>query len=198
MEMATRSLSITIQELSEDDPGYQSELEVLRPDELEEVLSETDTSDTRDDMEDVESDTASAIARRLTKLRCEDGLAGKVRQHARWGKAKVSRPLKRSHSEVVDSSVEEYDGEALNDQDVEAGARRLRRRVESPDSGATGRTELSVTWTLHSPARHPQAGKRENSDMDDYGPAGRAMNRNTSPFMMAGDPMQIDLPSEKQ
>jgi len=115
---------ITVEELSEDDVGYASDMETLYPDELEEVQSGTsDTEEARDtdvdnDMENEASD--ATIVRRLQHLRC----------HEMPPSSSTAR--KRAHSETIYPELGRDDTDQTGSDTLARKSRRLRGLYSSP------------------------------------------------------------------
>jgi len=127
---------VKVEELVEGDVGYQTDADVVYPEELEEA----GTSDGDDELSDTESDQSEvgpgSISRQLSRMRCGDENAEakfeQGRRQRRLSRRMGSRLFKRSHSQSVKSDTE-VDADAMDDQDVAASQRRLRRRTRGPD-----------------------------------------------------------------
>ncbi|KAK0335744.1 hypothetical protein LTR02_013906 [Friedmanniomyces endolithicus] len=152
---ATERDSVKVEELAESDPAYLSDdVSIVYPASLEEAsgLSTANSeygddelsSSASDDLEtrDVASDAAGTeITHRMSRLRCADEAEFEAgRMQRRLSKRMSLRVFKRSHSQSVkgppEGMVEEVvDVEGMGDQDLEASARRLRRRVRGPEGG---------------------------------------------------------------
>ncbi|KAK0302330.1 hypothetical protein LTR82_017913 [Friedmanniomyces endolithicus] len=152
---ATEGDSVRVEELAETDPDYLSDdVSIVYPASLEEASGlSTANSEYGDDelsssaSEDLEArDMASeaggnGITHRMSRLRCADEAEFEAgRMQRRLSKRMGSRVFKRSHSQSVkgppEGIVEEVmDLEGMGDQDLEASARRLRRRVRGPKDG---------------------------------------------------------------
>jgi len=149
---ATEGDSVRVEELAESDPAYLSDVSIVYPASLEEAsgLSTANSeygddelsSSASDDMEprDMAPDAGGAeITHRMSRLRCADEAdfeAGRMQR--RLSKRMGSRMFKRSHSQSVKAPAEEMveevmDVDGMGDQDLEASARRLRRRVRGPE-----------------------------------------------------------------
>lgn len=118
--------NIRVEELTEGDLGYATDIDVIYPEELEEYDSESSSSEYDG------PDTPNAMARRLSRLTCNDdeGTAQRRQRHLR--RRAGSRLFKRTHSQSVESDGEELEPEQLDAHDVGSSARRLRRRVRGP------------------------------------------------------------------
>jgi hypothetical protein len=129
--------SVKVEELTEGDVGYHTDLDVVYPEELEEV----DSSDGDDELSSTDGDKSDtgALTRRLSRMRCGDENAEtnfeKGRRLRRMSKRMGSRVFKRSHSESIKGDSEVTDLDAMNDHDRAASQRRLRRRVRGPTDG---------------------------------------------------------------
>ena len=128
--------TVKVEELTESDLGYLTDIEVVWPEELEEV--ELDDGDDEHHEADAE-DSDSGISGKFSKLHCdernEQAELTKKRRERRLSKRTGSRVFKRSHSQSVKSESEVTDTDAMDDHDVEASARRLRRKVRGQVDG---------------------------------------------------------------
>lgn len=129
--------NVRVEELADGDVGFLTDMDVVYPEELEEVP----TSDGDDELSSSDGEHSdSGIARRLSRLRCGDENAEAVfekgRRLRRMSKRMGSRIFKRSHSQSVKSDTDITDADAMDDQDVAASQRRLRRRVRGPREAA--------------------------------------------------------------
>jgi len=127
--------TIRVEELNDSDMGYLTDMELVYPEELEELDADTDDQHHEADAEDSDS----GISGRFSKLHCderkEEAEMAKKRRERRLSRRTSSRLFKRSHSQSVKSESDVTDTDALDDQDVEASARRLRRKVRGPVDG---------------------------------------------------------------
>ena len=125
--------NVKVEEVTERDLGYASDIDVVYPESLSEVNSETDGDDERSSSDDDEH-SDSGIARRMSKLQCADGESESevVRRRLERRSRRSQHKVKRTHSQSVKSDTEVTDPDAMDDQDVEASARRLRRRTRGP------------------------------------------------------------------
>ncbi|KAK4545082.1 hypothetical protein LTR36_003633 [Oleoguttula mirabilis] len=125
--------NVRVEELAEGDVGFMTDIDVVYPEELEEVPS-SDGDDELSPSDDEHSDTG--MTRRMSRLHCGDENAEvefeKGRRLRRMSKRMSSRIFKRSHSQSVNSDAETTDVDAMADQDIAASQRRLRRRVRGP------------------------------------------------------------------
>ncbi|KAK1076408.1 hypothetical protein LTR33_008972 [Friedmanniomyces endolithicus] len=156
---ATEEDGVRVEELAETDPAYLSDdVSIVYPASLEEAsglstanseYGDDELSSSASDMEaggEVASEAGgNGITHRMSRLRCADEAEFEAgRMQRRLSKRMGSRVFKRSHSQSVkgppEGMVEEVvDFEGMGDQDLEASARRLRRRVRGPeDGGAVG------------------------------------------------------------
>ena len=124
-----RHPEITIEELTEGDTGYNSELDVLHPDDFEEPISDTDPCLDTSAKENEDSD--AAVARGMRHL----WVGAQISDQLHTQKRSDSERLKRKHSSTI---VGDDDGAAGGSdcQDVMPRARRLRRRIASPANSA--------------------------------------------------------------
>lgn len=131
----TASDHVKVEELVEGDLGYQSDIESIYPEELEEAAS---NSDGDDEMSSSDSDGPDeAITRRLSRLSCgelsEVDFEKERRRRHVMRRAGEKAAFKRSHSQSVKSDTDvTTDPDAMDDQDLIASRRRLRRRVHGP------------------------------------------------------------------
>lgn len=127
--------TIRVEELNDSDLGYLTEVDLVYPEELEECEADSDYEHHEADAEDSDS----GISGRFSKLHCderkEEAEMTKKRKERRLSRQTGSRVFKRSHSQSVKSESDVTDTDALDDQDVEASARRLRRKVGAPAEG---------------------------------------------------------------
>ncbi|KAK3709960.1 hypothetical protein LTR37_010579 [Vermiconidia calcicola] len=143
---------VKVEELTEGDAGYTTDLDVVYPEELEEVESDSDNEYESSDDDD-DNDPGTGIADRLSRLGCDDSPEAefeKKRRENRLRKRKDSRVFKRSHSQSVKGDTEATDSDAMGDHDLTASARRLRRRVGGP-------TEVKVLFD-DAPRGSPETG----------------------------------------
>jgi hypothetical protein len=142
--------TVIVSELTEADPGYHTDLDVVYPQELEELSSFSDEDEHNISTDDWDSDAEQQIAltTRLGRLDCTDDYEGKDeaemeqrRQEARLHRRHASRAFKRSHSQSVKSesagtatlpNLTDVDVDAMDDQDFSGRVRRLRRRTKGP------------------------------------------------------------------
>ncbi|PNS14320.1 Dynactin, isoform [Sphaceloma murrayae] len=164
-----RHSSISVHSLRSEDAGYQSELEVLYPDETEDGDSDGNDDDKSQYLIAVpgvnqsgesgeESGLEDRVLSRLRRLKCDNGPNDRClpveMRHRRKAVGTSTRGPKRSHSQSVDAG-EEVDSGAWDDQGVEGGERRLRRKVFwSPGS--------SLAWSDH----ECEGGARASPDRD--------------------------------
>lgn len=139
--------TITVSELTESDLGYLTDLDVVYPDELEELSSLSDVDHYNVSTDEVDSDVDSDIGltSRLSRLDCSDDHETKdevemekARRERRLSRRHGSRVFKRSHSQslksgtAVPEAFSDVDLDAIDDQDFAGGVRRLRRRTKGP------------------------------------------------------------------
>lgn len=128
---------LEVEEITGSDIGYDSDIEVVRPDQVEDA-DKGEESSSREKSQDRESDEASFLDR-FRQLSCgstahmED--AGHAERLARRKKRWSSGILKRTHSQSnLGSDTDDDDRDDLHRQDVDSSARRLRRRVGGSDA----------------------------------------------------------------
>ncbi|ORY11800.1 hypothetical protein BCR34DRAFT_624612 [Clohesyomyces aquaticus] len=105
------------------DPGYDSDIEIVRPDHFEDARSDVD--DDRPEQNE--------IIDQLKGLHCGGGSSDEEEQQRIYRKKKKrwsAGIFKRSHSQSVEGDSSYSDNEPLDD--VDPTARRLRRRVRGP------------------------------------------------------------------
>jgi hypothetical protein len=138
---------VKVEELTEGDAGYITDIDVVYPHELEEIETDSDHSS---DGGDEEHEFSDDIASRLSRLGCDDSPEGQFERKRRaehLRRRRDSRVFKRSHSQSVKSDTEVTDPEAMADHDVAASARRLRRRVRSPTGFDSGMDDVTSSPT---------------------------------------------------
>lgn len=144
--------TVIVQELADGHPDYSTDVELVYPDELEEVGS---ASEMISDISDSEEDSDHVISSRMSQLHCEDRAGEakmqRVRRERRLSKRLARRPFKRRHSQSNNSESEVTDVDAMDDQDVPSSARRLRRRMKGPDD-----VELRLEFNLRASTISPQ------------------------------------------
>lgn len=125
--------NIQVEELAEGDIGYMTDIDVVYPDELEEMS--TSSSDEDRDATDASENDSSLLTRKLSRLRCGDDQEvnfEQIRRQKHIDKRAGIRNFKRSHSQSVKSETDVTDVDALADHDLGSTQRRLRRRVRGP------------------------------------------------------------------
>ncbi|KAK4992909.1 hypothetical protein LTR50_000815 [Elasticomyces elasticus] len=181
---------LQVEELLDDDIGYDSDIEIYYPDELEEMDSDMDERD--EPVMQERYDLDATIVRQFRGMHCEDNDSSeqerteqkRERIRKRWGPGL----LKRTHSQSVGSDTDVEDAEALDAHDVELSARRLRRRVRGPGDGSPLMFEdLPSDMSLDSSAQTGGSTEEQSRPLD---AAPRGMN--TLPFWVLEDPMEID------
>lgn len=180
----TRTVSdaeFTIEELPDGDVGYNTDIEVIRPDNYEDADSaevDVDLSTKLGDMQcqDSENDVEEQLRRqRLRKKRWSSGL------------------FKRTYSQSLGSDTDNEDVETMDAQDVGSSARRLRRRTRGPGDRS------SLVFDDNSNNNIVEVEEPEDSARDDglpalpLGPDGSTLE--AMPFWVLEDPMEIDTES---
>jgi len=132
---------VKVEELAEGDAGYHADMDVILPEELEEISSSDGDDEIGSDMAGDPSDArAGSISSRLSRLRCDDedeeAKFEQGRRLRRLSKRMGSRVFKRSHSQSVNSDGGVTDADAMPDHDLPASQRRLRRRTRGPEGDA--------------------------------------------------------------
>ncbi|OJD32642.1 e3 ubiquitin-protein ligase mgrn1-like [Diplodia corticola] len=114
-----------VEEITEDDIGYDSDVEVVRPDGFEEATGAKNLAGcTGDD---------AGISESFEELNCDDESVNTdeelrrrmERKKRRWS----TRPFKRTHSQIVGSDTDDADLDGLGTYGAGSGARRLRRKL---------------------------------------------------------------------
>lgn len=131
--------NIKVEELTEGDVGYMTDIDLVYPEELEEAESASD-EEHPSSSDNHESD--DGIVRHFSRLGCEDTTVEaafeKKRRQKHLKKRKNSRVFKRSHSQSAKGDSEATDPDAMGDHDLDASTRRLRRRVRGPEGTKVG------------------------------------------------------------
>lgn len=190
---------ITVEELTDRDLGYASEIEVVHPDELEEPDTASETSDTQDQDQDSDDkrDSDAVIVSRLRRLHCQDGSLGlgwgrQQDQHHQQKDSSSSAGLKRTHSESIGTDTEAESLEALDDQDHKSNTRRLRRRVRGPNDSSSFIFEDLHAAPLSDIGEH--TGGSDNEAISD--PVQGLAQSSSLPYWVLEDPMDIDSSSQ--
>ncbi|GAB7360368.1 hypothetical protein MBLNU230_g8326t1 [Neophaeotheca triangularis] len=141
--------SVKVEELVEGDVGYLTDLDVVYPEELEEMSGASGLED--DDATDSDrSEMEGGLSRHMSRLHCadEERETERRRKERHAARRQGSRLFKRSHSQSVttDAMSDTTNPDALPDQDLEGTRRRLRRRVRGPRKGGS-RTSPGVADT---------------------------------------------------
>ncbi|KAF2478127.1 uncharacterized protein BDR25DRAFT_8292 [Lindgomyces ingoldianus] len=105
------------------DPGYDSDIEIVRPDHFEDAISDISA----------DKQEQNGIIDQFKGLRCAGGSSDeeeRQRIYRRKKKRWSAGIFKRSHSQSVEGDSSYSDNDPLDD--VDASARRLRRRVRGP------------------------------------------------------------------
>ncbi|KAF2795462.1 hypothetical protein K505DRAFT_12857 [Melanomma pulvis-pyrius CBS 109.77] len=110
------------------DPGYDSDIEVIRPDHYEDAGSDSSG----------EIPDGNGFIDKFKELHCEEGSSEeeeRKRKYERKKKRWSAGIFKRSHSQSVEGDSSYSDNDPLDD--VDSSARRLRRRVRGPGDRAS-------------------------------------------------------------
>ncbi|KAK3063685.1 hypothetical protein LTS18_013558 [Coniosporium uncinatum] len=176
-----------IEDYLEDEPGDSSHLEVVRPDAYEDA--ESDIGSQRPSEGDM------GFVNRFERLSCgessrSEGEEEEIRRKRARRSKRWSGLIKRSHSKSIEGESESSGTEDLNAHDVGSSARRLRRRIRSPDK----RSSLIFD--------DPPANIVEVEEPDDDNEMGRSIPPDFAtspleamPFYTLRDPMEIDTGS---
>ncbi|KAK4498414.1 hypothetical protein PRZ48_011072 [Zasmidium cellare] len=164
---------IQVEELAEGDMGYMTDLDVVYPEELEEISSSD--SDEDQDATDVSENEASHLTRKLSRLRCGDDQEvdfEQLRRQRHIEKRAGTRIFKRTHSQSVKSETDVTDADALDDHDLGSSQRRLRRRVRGPREAGVAFEDLLRSSPEASNASaatdgiHPQRNATDGAESD--------------------------------
>ncbi|EON63758.1 hypothetical protein W97_02986 [Coniosporium apollinis CBS 100218] len=181
-----RSTDLDLEEVFETDPGYDSDIEVVWPDNYEEATS---SKADEDDM-----GVPTGIVRGIEQLRCDGDSDGAEERQRRWDRRRMrwsARPYnKRSHAESVEGASDPDDLEAIDDHDVGMSARRLRRRTRGPNDRSSWIFEDIPHLNIAEVDEPNETGSTRGPPSlpsDDDGFALDAL-----PFWVLEDPMEID------
>ncbi|KAI9816559.1 MAG: hypothetical protein M1827_001691 [Pycnora praestabilis] len=136
--MGAHDEEFTIEELRDSDISYGSDIEVLHPDQYEDVGSARDKLENFGEDADKVDEQRNNILSGLQMLHCDDdeGPPGPTYEHDRRYRKKKKRwsagIFKRTHSQSIGSDSDSNDSEILDAQDIGSSARRMRRRVKGP------------------------------------------------------------------
>jgi len=172
----------------ESDPGYDSETEIVRPDQFEDARSEKESD------EHLETDTS--IVSSFSKLNCEGDSNDEEEQRRSYRKKKKrwsAGIFKRSHSQSVGSDTDIEDSEALDAHDVGSSARRLRRRVRGPGDNRSSLIFEDIPNMNILEVEEPQDGDIPRGPPSI--PSDDGFTLDELPFWVLKDPMDIDLES---
>ncbi|KAK5743424.1 hypothetical protein LTR17_002599 [Elasticomyces elasticus] len=146
---AEKDDAVHVEELAEQDAASMSDTEIVYPASFEDAAS-TANSDGDDELSSSDDDDkavvegsedAGGLTRRMSRLHCtdDDGEAQfeQGRRQRRMSKRLGSRIFKRSHSQsMTEEAATEADADMVDDHDLEASRRRLRRRTRGPEGNA--------------------------------------------------------------
>ncbi|KAK3614911.1 hypothetical protein LTR56_026923 [Elasticomyces elasticus] len=146
---AEKDDAVHVEELAEQDAASMSDTEIVYPASFEDAAS-TANSDGDDELSSSDDDDkavvegnedAGGLTRRMSRLHCTDdnGEAQfeQGRRQRRMSKRLGSRIFKRSHSQsMTEEAATEADADMVDDHDLEASRRRLRRRTRGPEGNA--------------------------------------------------------------
>jgi len=153
----------TVEEMSENDMGYDSDTKPVQPDHIE------DAESVKGNQDNTEID--NILAQKIKKLNCDfsPGQQGFEEAHRRrlrdkrkrWSKGGI---LKRNHDESIGSGTDDDDIDPLDAHQVGSSARRLRRRTQGPEDKP--RTSL----LFDDPPAEIEELKRLDDDQDETSP----------------------------
>ncbi|KAF2402361.1 hypothetical protein EJ06DRAFT_336025 [Trichodelitschia bisporula] len=131
----------TVEELSDNDIGYDSETEIVRPDQTEDAPSECGSvKRCKLDHEILEKFRSLNCD---TQERAEFEKAQRMKYERKKKKWSIGGKKKRSHAQSIGSDSDDVDDlEPMEAQQVGSSARRLRRRTMGPSDGERPRTSL--------------------------------------------------------
>ncbi|KAK5710971.1 hypothetical protein LTR15_012765 [Elasticomyces elasticus] len=152
---AEKDDTVRVEELAEQDAASMSDTEIVYPASFEDAAS-TANSDGDDELSSSDDDDkavvegsedAGGLTRRMSRLHCtdDDGEAQfeQGRRQRRMSKRLGSRIFKRSHSQsMTEEAATEADADMVDDHDLEASRRRLRRRTRGPEGNAAASEEV--------------------------------------------------------
>ncbi|KAK4889984.1 hypothetical protein LTR27_011314 [Elasticomyces elasticus] len=152
---AEKDDAVHVEELAEQDAASMSDTEIVYPASFEDAAS-TANSDGDDELSSSDDDDkavvegsedAGGLTRRMSRLHCtdDDGEAQfeQGRRQRRMSKRLGSRIFKRSHSQsMTEEAATEADADMVDDHDLEASRRRLRRRTRGPEGNAAAVEEV--------------------------------------------------------
>ncbi|KAF1984475.1 hypothetical protein K402DRAFT_302879, partial [Aulographum hederae CBS 113979] len=172
----------TLEEVSGSETGYDSDTEIVRPDQFEDADSDEGISGRRE--------RDSAFLNGFEKLNCEaDSDEEEQLRRYRSRKKRWSAGLfKRSHSQSVGSDSDIDDSEELGAHDVGSSARRLRRRVRGP-----GDRSSLIFDELAQHIVEVEEPEEETHGLEPVVPPDiDAHSLAAMPFWVLSDPMEID------
>lgn len=171
----------TIEELRDEDVGYNGDIEVIRPDSYE------DTDSAEVDMD---------LSGRFGEMQCrdlEDEVEEQTRRYNQKKKRWSSGLFKRTYSQSLGSDTENEDAEAMDAHDVGSSARRLRRRIRGPGDRSSLVFEDNSNDNIVEIEEPEDAGVEIASPSLSLGTNGSTLE--AMPFWVLEDPMEIDTES---
>ena len=183
----TDKAQFVLEEL-DSDPGYDCDIEVLRPDHYEDAKSDR-------------SGTKSEVFARLKELALEEDSSDEEEQERRY-RAKKKRwsagVFKRSHSQSVEGDSSYSDNDPLDD--VDQTARRLRRRVRGPSDIRRGSLIFEDRGFSNTnnivEVEEPDEGRVMHSKGPPSIPSDDAFTLDELPFWKGGDLMDVEFDSD--
>lgn len=176
--------SFILEEL-DSDPGYECDVEILRPDHCEDAKSD-------------KSGVKAEIFARMNELQLEED-SSEDEERERIYRQKKKRwsagIFKRSHSQSVEGDSSYSDNDPLDDLDQKS--RRLRRRVRGPRRGSLMFEDAGVSNTNNIlEVEEPEDGTVLHSKGPPSIPSDDAFTLDELPFWRAHDNMDVELDSE--
>lgn len=171
----------TIEELREDDVGYNADVEVIRPDGYEDT-----------DSAEVDAD----LSGKFGEMQCrdsEDDVEEQARQYNQKKKRWSSGLFKRTYSQSLGSDTENEDVETMDAHDVGSSARRLRRRIRGPGDRSSLVFEDNLNNNVVEVEEPEAAGAATAPPSLLTGTDGSTLE--AMPFWVLEDPMEIDTES---
>ena len=172
------------------DPGYDSDVEILRPDHYEDAKSD-------------KSGTKAEVLARLKELQLEEDTSDEDEREERERRYRQKKKrwsagvFKRSHSQSVEGDSSYSDNDPLDD--VDPTARRLRRRVRGPwdrrgslifeDRGFSNTAKIAEV-------DEPEEGRIPHTPGPPSIPSDDAFTLDELPFWKGGDLMDVEFESD--
>jgi hypothetical protein len=177
-----------LEEIDDSDPSYDSDTEVVRPDQCEDAKSEKELG------EHLEAETG--IVSDFSKLKCEGESNDEDEQRRSYRKKKKrwsAGIFKRSHSQSVGSDTDDEDREALDAHDLGSSARRMRRRVRGPSDNRSSLIFDDIPNMNILEVEEPEDGDIPRGPPSI--PSDDGFTLDELPFWVLEDPMDVDQES---